>query len=102
MNTDQKQKCKFIADHYGEKKQEIQAVQEFTELNLLLTKRPDQRKQMNFREEVKGEIADCLIMIEQLQQIHGISDGELFNTVEFKLARQLHRIESEVQKNATD
>lgn len=97
MNELQKKKCGEIAAHYGQKKQEIQAVQEFTELNLLLTKRPDQRKKMNFREEVKGEIADCLIMIEQLQQIHGISDGELINTVEFKLARQIRRIESEVK-----
>ena len=96
MNELQKKKCGEIAEYYGQKKQEIQAVQEFTELNLLLTKRPEQRKQMNFREEVKGEIADCLIMIEQLQQIHGISDGELVNTVDFKLARQLHRIEREV------
>lgn len=102
MNSDQKQMCKFIAEHYGEKIQEIQAVQEFTELMCILTRRADQRKKMDFREELKGELADCLIMIEQLQQIHGISDGEIFNTIEFKLARQLHRIEKEGAENATD
>lgn len=96
------QKIKFIADYYGKKKQEIQAVQEFTEINLLLTRRPDQRKQIDFRQELKGELADCLIMIEQLQLIHGISDDELFDAVEFKLNRQLNRIEKEVKQNATD
>lgn len=97
MNELQKKKCGEIAEYYGQKKQEIQAVQEFTELNLLLTKRPDQRKQMNFREEIKGEIADCLIMIEQIQQIHGISDGEISYTVDYKISRQMKRIESEVK-----
>lgn len=102
MNAEQKQHCKFIADHYGTAKQEIQAVQELSELICLLTRRPEQRKQMDFREDLKGEIVDCLIMIEQLQQIHMISDCDIINTVNYKLARQLHRIESEVQKNATD
>lgn len=96
MNTDNKQKCKFIAEHYGTSKQEIQAVQELTELILLLTKRPEQRKQMDFRHEIKSEIADCLIMIEQLQQMYDIADGDLITTVEFKLERQLHRIQNEV------
>lgn len=98
MTNDQKQKCKFIADNYGTAKQEIQAVQELSELICLLTRRPEQRKQMDFREDLKGEIADCMIMIEQLQQIHGISDGEIVNTVNYKLARQLHRIEREEEK----
>lgn len=34
---------KEILEHYGKQKQEIQAIQELTELILLLAARPDQR-----------------------------------------------------------
>lgn len=97
MNEIQKKKCGEIAAHYGKKKQEIQAIQELSELTCLLARRQEQRESMDFLSELKCEIADCLIMIEQLQQIYCIPDSEISYAVDYKLSRQLRRIESEVK-----
>ena len=69
-------KCREILSHYGNKKQEVQAVQELTELILLLTARTDQRGN-DYRKHLIEEIADSYIMIEQVKAMHGITDIEV-------------------------
>lgn len=85
--------CKKIADHYGYKKQEIQAIQELSELTCLLARRPDQRMNMDFRSEVLQEMADVSIMMEQLRIMLEITEDEMDDAICKKLDRQMHRID---------
>lgn len=88
--------AKMILDHYGQQKQELQAVQELSDLILLLAARPDQRK-ADYKKNVTTEIADSLVMIEQIRLANGITDKEVNAVVAEKLSRQLGRIQKEAE-----
>ena len=45
--------------------------------------------------DIKGEIADVYIMLEQVKYILNISDEELYKIKEYKINRQLLRMKSE-------
>lgn len=78
-----------IISHYGERHQIIQSIQELNELSTALT-----RNLLTFhnRENIIEEIADVLVMIDQLKSIFGITTMEL-NDIKFqKVARQRSRI----------
>ena len=92
---DWREVCRMIADHYGREKQQIQAVQELSELIMILTRRPDQRGE-NHRQQVLTEIADCEIMLEQMRQLYKISEDEVSAEIDRKLLRQIDRIDKEV------
>ena len=85
---------KQILEHYGQQKQELQAVQELTELILLLAARPDQRGD-NYEQNILSELADVQIMCEQIQIMHKISNKDIADMKSYKLRRQLARIEKE-------
>lgn len=85
---------KTIIEHYGRQKQELQAVQELTELILLLAARPDQRGD-NYEQNILSELADVHIMCEQIQILNGISNDAIEDVKSYKLRRQLARIEKE-------
>lgn len=85
-----------ILNHYGQPMQEIQAVQELSELILLLVARDDQRK-VGYKEHVTEEIADSFIMIEQIRIANGITDGEVRAVLEEKIERQFNRMEEEAK-----
>lgn len=89
--------AKIILNHYGQQKQEVQAVQELSELILLLAAREDQRKS-NYKEHVTEEIADSLIMIEQIRLANGISDKDINAVIVQKISRQFNRISEETGK----
>lgn len=91
MKKSQINKCKTIADHYGRNSQEKQAVSELMELGYVLTRRPVQRKD-TWNEELLDEIADVLIMVQQLSLIYKLSDEDISKKVDEKLDRQLYRI----------
>ena len=98
MNENQKAKCTAIAEHYGKRKQKMQAMQEMAELILLLTQRQDQKKDRGkYISDLIDEMADNLIMIEQLRQLYMISEFEIRQRIDFKLNRQLERIGNEVR-----
>lgn len=86
--------CRKILAHYGNKKQEVQAVQELSELILLLVARPDQRGD-GYRARLIEEIADCEVMIEQVKQMHGITGCEVECEIKRKIERQMRRIEAD-------
>jgi hypothetical protein len=88
-----------ILKHYGASKQELQAVQELSELIILLTKRPDQRGE-EYQENLIDEIADATIMIEQVKMMHGIDNKDVSARISYKLYRQMCRIEQEAKENA--
>lgn len=96
MTDWQKRKVREIAAHYGIKSQEQVAIEECAELIQAITK--NNRGAQIGSEYVKkiadvaGEIADVLIMCEQLAYLYGI--GELVKEqIDFKIARQLNRME---------
>lgn len=91
MTRGQKSKCRRIAEHYGRKNQERQAVSELCELMYVLTRRQEQRA-VDWKNDLLDEMADCLIMIEQLRALYNIEDEELTERVNFKLNRQIERI----------
>ncbi len=86
------EKVKKIADHYGIKNQLRQLAEECSELSV---------EALHYIREGKGierifeEIADVLIMIQQIIYLigHGYEDIEKY--AEFKLDRQSRRIERE-------
>ncbi len=86
--------AQYILDYYGQKKQEIQAVQELTELNLLLVARPDQRRE-DYVQNITKEIADVQVMLMQLRLMHGITREQIEDVIKEKLLRQLDRIDKE-------
>lgn len=98
MNESQKLKCKEIAEHYGKAKQRMQAVQELSELILVISRRADQKDDRQaYIESLIDEIADSKIMIEQLKSLYHISDFAIRQRIDFKLDRQLDRISQEAE-----
>lgn len=91
MTRGQKSKCRRIAEHYGRKNQERQAVSELCELQYVLTRRLEQRH-ADWQNDLLDEMADCLVMIEQLRALYDISDDEVNDRVNYKLNRQIERI----------
>lgn len=96
MTEEQKKKVREIAAHYGVQQQEQIAIEECAELIKAITK--SNRGAQTGSEFVKkitdvaGEIADVLIMCEQLTYLYGV--GELVNEqIEYKISRQLDRME---------
>lgn len=85
-----------ILEHYGQPMQEIQAVQELSELILLLAARDDQRK-AGYKEHVTEEIADSLLMIEQIRIANGITDGEVRAVLGEKIDLQFNRMKEEAK-----
>ena len=86
------EKVKQIADFYGLKNQLKQLVEECCELSV---------ESLHYIREGKGierifeEIADVLIMIQQIIYLIGHGYGDIEKYAEFKLDRQLRRIERE-------
>ena len=100
MNENQKSKCKLIAEHYGKAKQRMQAVQELSELILVISRRADQKEDRQaYIESLIDEIADSKIMIEQIKSLYMISDFDIRQRIDFKLNRQLERIANEQEEN---
>ena len=99
MNESQKLKCKKIAEHYGKQKQRMQAVQELSELILVISRRADQKQQREqYIADMTDEIADSIIMIEQIRALYSIPDFDIRQRIDFKLNRQLERIANEQEE----
>lgn len=84
----------LILNHYGRKKQEIQAVQELSELTLLLTARDDQRGK-DYKKRLAEKMADVIVMIEQMKIAYKITDEDITEVIVYKLRRTLDRIDKE-------
>lgn len=78
-------RVKEILNFYGEKSQKGQVIQELAELIVGLTK--------NDLENIHEEIADVEIMLEQLKLFKNIDIKKIEEYKQFKLDRQMKRIE---------
>ena len=83
-------KIKIIADNYTKEEQSIQAIEEMSELIKELTKNINRGK--DNREEIKSEIADVEIMLEQLLMKYEINREEVDEVKRYKIERQMKRI----------
>ena len=101
MTEQQVMKAHQIAAHYGKAKQRMQAVQELSELILVISRRPDQKtNRAEYLDSLIDEMADSLVMIEQMRQLYEINPVDIDRRITMKLNRQLERIanEQEVSK----
>ena len=99
MTEDQARKAKIIYDHYGDKVQRRQLVEECSELIQALCKYErviEDHSGVNIvkvEKDILGELADVLIMIEQVSKGMFGSGSELLNNmINYKLDRQISRI----------
>lgn len=90
-------KLEEILRHYSPEVQIVKSIEELAELQAelarLLIKQGDVKK-------TTSEIADVLIMVNQLTIILDITPEELENWIKFKIDRQLERIKEQEQAGA--
>jgi hypothetical protein len=97
MTDEQKAKCHKIAEHYGEEHQMLKCIEEMSEFTqaIIKTVHGDTLHEWDY----PSELADVLIMAEQLQYMYdksdGVFDGRVERFIDAKLSRQLKRMESE-------
>ena len=84
---------KHCIEYFGESKQQVVAIEEMAELTQQLSKFVIDHKNKS-RSAVVEEYIDVLIMLNQMKIIFGITDEEVDNGREFKLARLKKYIES--------
>lgn len=81
-----------IISYYGHEPQKMMLLEEMAELQKEICK--DMRGMPN-PEAIIAEVADVLIMLEQIQMMYRISETKLHKITNEKLHRQLRRIEVE-------
>ena len=82
-----------IVNHYNKEQQVMQSVEEMSELTKELIKNINRGK--DNKEEIKGEIADVMIMMAQLIKIYELDEDEVIEEMQRKLDRQINRIKQE-------
>lgn len=60
------------------------------------------REQKDQLADVKGEIADVMVMLRQIQYNYGIKDDEITEIMKQKISRQLERIDAEKKEVSTN
>lgn len=81
-----------IIGYYGHESQKMMLLEEMAELQKEICK--DMRGKPN-QNAITEEVADVLIMLEQIQMMYHISETRLHAITNEKLHRQLRRIEDE-------
>ena len=81
-----------IIGYYGHESQKMMLLEEMAELQKEICK--DMRGKPN-QNAITEEVADVLIMLEQIQMMYHISETKLHAITNDKLYRQLRRIEDE-------
>ena len=84
-------RIKTIADHYGIKKQMRQLAEECSELAVEASH--SARKGVTVK--IIEEMADVLLMIEQVVYLANIATEDIDECIRFKIDRQLERIKEE-------
>ena len=91
LNQENREKCRQLLEHYGVLTQLHMQIEECGELIVAICKL--------FRggpvADVKGEMADVYVMLEQLCEMYGISQEEIDEIATAKLDRALRRAQDE-------
>lgn len=93
-----REKLTTIIEHYGVENQILKTCEELTELQAELLKGHNKHNSFaKFRvDDIQNEMADVLIMLEQLKIIFNIDDFSIDYGISYKINRQLKRIENEL------
>lgn len=81
-----KHKLAEIFAHFGDVPQAAKLVEEAQELS--------ESVKENARGDIVEEMADVMVLLEQIKQAYSITDDEIQEVMEYKVARTLERIES--------
>lgn len=98
----QRQRCQTIADYYGFRSQSMMMIEECSELQKAICKWNRERgdsllsesSDCDERTDIIDELADVIIMAKQISYLLSAED-EVSEQIEFKLDRQLRRMEEE-------
>ena len=85
---------KTIADHYGLNHQLMKMVEELNELALECAKSWEKK---SITANLIPELADVEVMLEQIKYLGGIALSDIDEVKEFKINRQLKRIDKELE-----
>ena len=85
--------------HYGVENQMAQSIEELAELIVAINKCLRYKDDIEARNNLVEEVADVLIMIDQLKIIMNIKDYEIECYRRYKLERLERRIENEKESN---
>ncbi len=98
-----KDKFKTIINHYGINAQQRQFAEEVFELQeaITLMETFDNVKTISvieesYKKDIAEEIADCMVMLNQFKEYYNITDEQINKQIEYKVNRQIERIEKEV------
>jgi uncharacterized protein YabN with tetrapyrrole methylase and pyrophosphatase domain len=98
-----KEKLLTIINHYGINKQLKYIHSEYFELDeAIIEFEHDEydyysEVEESHKKHIEEEISDIMVMLKQFQYYYGISDEEIENIMNYKVDRQLKRIEDENQ-----
>ena len=92
MKPNQIEGCKTIANYYGRDSQVLIAIEEMSELTKVICK---YKRRYEVEEQLVDEIADVKIMVEQLTELFKLGT-EVDERIDYKIERQLRRIQSEM------
>ena len=96
MIQDRSMDIEKILNHYGRESQLLKSIEELDELKDAIRKERTADTLDNYEYDVKSEImtelADVLIMCEQLRRMHSIPLCELEREINYKVDRQLQRM----------
>lgn len=84
-----------IAINYGYDVESIKLIEEMAELTQAITKHRESKDKARTLKEIKNEMADVLVVMEQMKFLLNITDEELEKIKEFKINRQLIRMKTE-------
>ncbi len=87
-------RIKSIALNYGYDRQSIKLIEEMAELQKAICKHRESKDKAKTLIEIKEEMADVYVVLEQLKYLLNISELELEEKREFKINRQLLRIKT--------
>lgn len=87
------ERIKYIADYYGRENQLHQLMEECCELALEAN---HSARHKSLKLNMINEIADVEIMIAQVKYLFGISTKDLAEVREYKINRQMERIENDI------
>lgn len=103
-----KEQLKEIIEHYGIDKQIKYIHSEYFELDEAIINMQNKKREMEgqtpeiveptleeYRYHIAEELADVMCMIKQFQYYYGITDEQIDDVFDYKVARQLERIKNE-------
>lgn len=88
------ERIKNIALHYGYDRQSIKLIEETSELQQAICKHRESNDKAKTLIDIKSEIADVYIVLEQMKYLLNIKDEELEEIKDYKINRQLLRMKT--------